>query len=183
MEYEAYDYSEHVHRFGVWAAARAASVKGNRFRVFEVKQWIETLDDLRSCAANVEALPEPECFEIRHQLWREALISEADKVSHQPKPLALTHGIAAKIINVYLKAVVIDAASQNHPKVRAMHPPIDRLLLKELRDELPEIWQGQNLSWSTFGEEQYVDVINRVKRTVGTDEPLWKIEQYWRGYR
>lgn len=170
-----YDHSEHAHRFAAWAAGRAASTPTLRLKVGDCQKWVEAVPELRKCAGSIDELPNAESFDAAHRQWRGKLIKQAQNQ-------AMTHGIAAKIINIYLKAAVSHWRDQDNPKVKAMHPPIDRLLLKALRDECPAIWQGQNLSWSTFDEEQYVDVINRVKRTVGTDEPLWKIERYWRGF-
>lgn len=95
----------------------------------------------------------------------------------------MTHGIAAKIINVYLKASVIHTGHENNPKVKAVHPPVDRLLLTKLTKECAEHWQGQKLSWSKFTSEEYEDVIRSVKLTLGDGVALWEIERYWPGHQ
>jgi hypothetical protein len=46
--------------------------------------------------------------------------------------LRFTHGIAAKLVNVYLKSVFVCGGRHDHPRVRALHPPIDSLLLDAL---------------------------------------------------
>ena len=49
--------------------------------------------------------------------------------------LDLTHGVAAKLINIYLKATFVSADHQDSPRVRAIHPPIDSILLDSLYEQ------------------------------------------------
>lgn len=171
-----YTLAEHLHRFGVWAACRAASTKSSRFSVRVGKEWIESIERLRQCSACPENLPEIHEFDSVHAAWREKLIvaSGYHKVSH---------GTAAKLINVYLKAVVIHAGVENEAKVGAIHPPIDRVLLAELTRKKPDIWRGQKLSWSTFDSLEYQAVIDKVRQTLKANEPLWRIEDFWIGHQ
>ena len=46
--------------------------------------------------------------------------------------MTFTHGVAAKLINCYLKPRFVCAGYSDHPNVTALHPPIDKLLLEEL---------------------------------------------------
>ncbi len=170
-----YNFKEHTHRFAAWAAARAASTSTFRFSVADGKKWLEASCSLRMCAGEPEKLPIPEQFDATHKVWREEIMEAAGN------PKNLYDGIAAKLINIYLKAAVSCPQSANLPKAKAVHPPIDRLLLSELCKARPDIWRGQNLTWSRFNPEQYEDVIKNVRRTLGDGEPLWKIEEYWKG--
>ena len=168
-----YNYAEHVHRFAAWAASRAASTSTLRFCVADGKAWLETVPDLKRCAGNPEELPDIDAFDDKHSEWREIIIRESRNRA--------THGIAAKLINVYLKAAVIHSGFEERDKVKAVHPPIDRLLLTSLKMTHKEIWRGQNLSWSTFNSDQYSDAIDKIRRTLGSNVALWRVEEHWAG--
>lgn len=101
----------------------------------------------------------------------------------------LRHGGAAKIINTYLKIAILTAwptweavAEEIRPKLSVLHPPIDRLLLDEMRQQKvgEENWRKLlGHGWSSFSSQQYQDVIAAVKRVCGR-EPLWTIEAFWK---
>ena len=172
---EEYDINEHTHRFATWAASRTASVKNYRFTVANGRDWIESVADLTSCICAPENLPEPGAFDEAHRRWRAAIICASGN--------QITHSVAAKLINVYLKAAVVQCAFADLPKVKAVHPPIDRLFSENLRRKRNGIWRDQNLSWSQFNSEAYEEVMQKVRETVGQGEALWKIEAYWQGYQ
>jgi hypothetical protein len=175
MSSSDYSIGEHVHRFSIWAAARASSTVTRRFSVAEAKTWIESVPEIRTCADNQGSLPEPSQFDSAHKNWREQI-----RVASGTKEVS--HGIAAKLINVYLKSTLVRTEFVFSPNVMAIHPPIDRLLLKELVKKCPKIWSGQKLSWSTFTSEEYQDVIDKIRKMVG-DKGMWTVEQYWPGHQ
>ncbi len=97
----------------------------------------------------------------------------------------MTHGVAAKLINVYLKAAFVCGGLHDDTTVRVMHPPIDRLLLLEL-SHCPLTspiadWRGF-LPWTRLDSERYELLIGCIREALGEDEPLWKIEEHWRGF-
>ena len=99
-----------------------------------------------------------------------------------------THGVAAKLINIYLKAGFVCGGQDNDPRVQALHPPIDRLLLEELyRNDIGGLrgeWgQARKIRWSKFTSKQYETVIASIRSALGVNVPLWHIEKYWRGYQ
>src|SRR5271167_3585902 len=96
-----YSIHEHKHRFSAWAASRAASVKNCRFSVENGKEIIECAG-LQQLLVGPEFLPEPQKVDATHFDWRVAIISAA-----KGKRLKFSHGVAAKLINVYLKAGVV----------------------------------------------------------------------------
>lgn len=96
-------------------------------------------------------------------------------------------GIAAKLINVYLKGAFVCAGHEFHPNVAALHPLIDSLLLKSLLDGHKEggngVWKKANKArWSKFDSEQYEEVIIAI-RLLQAGKPLWQVEEHWRGYQ
>ena len=99
-----YTIEEHKHRYAAWAASRAASTKTCRFSAQQGKSIIETIG-LHMLIADPSLLPRPENLDSRHRDWRTVAI-------HIAKSIGLgtfTHGIAAKLINVYLKGAFVCA--------------------------------------------------------------------------
>ena len=174
----SYTIEEHQHRFAAWAASRAASVMNYRFSVEEGRYMLEKAGFRK--IHRPEDLPPPEEIDDKHRRWRAAVIEAR-------KGRKLTHGVAAKLINVYLKARFVCGGYASHERVKCLHPPIDRLLLDELARRnlagIREILKGfKTRSWSTFDSTQYQQVIDGIRKRCG-DGPLWEIEEYWVGYQ
>jgi len=178
------DYSihEHNHRFAAWAASRAASVNGCRFSVKEGKVILEDAG-LKQLLASADELPQPSGIDTSHRGWRVDVIAAA-----KCQRLEFTHGVAAKLINIYLKAGFVCGGQHNNARVKSLHPPIDSQLLDELYKQnvggLKREWgQAKNMRWSKFTSEQYEKVIANIRLALGENVPLWRIEKYWRGYQ
>jgi hypothetical protein len=111
-----------------------------------------------------------------HAQWSKRVMAEARK-----RKLKFTRGIAAKLINLYLKAKFTCGGYADHPHVAALHPPIDSLLLKAYnrtlkpQDRLP-------VNWSTFDSKTYQQAIGAL-RLGRNDLPLWTAESLWQGHR
>jgi hypothetical protein len=177
-----YTIVEHVHRLAAWGASRAASTSTlNRFRVETGKAIIEAAG-LQHLLAGPEALPEPDEMDEAHRAWRQRVIAAA-----QTHGLVFTHGVAAKLINVYLKIGLVNTAYHEHPRVAAIHPPIDRELLDGLaKEDQPNAqqWrQFRDAAWSKYDSAKYEQVIAAVRVLLGPKAPLWRIEQAWRGHQ
>ena len=177
----SYDIKEHKHRYAAWAASRASSVKGCRFKVRQGEMIIKhiRLNDLIDCP---DDLPDASKFDDHHQKLRENAISRATELG-----LKFTHGVAAKLINIYMKTIFICDGYPEHAKTKSIHPPIDALLLKALCQKniggLKAKWdKAIKIRWSKFDSDQYEEVIKNI-RVVQNGEPLWKIEEHWQGYR
>jgi hypothetical protein len=176
-----YSIEEHKHRFSAWAAGRAANVNGCRFSVEQAKEILEAAQ-LNQLHANPENLPPPQETDNTHRTWRKNII-----VAAQGQGLTFTHGVAAKLINIYLKASFVCGGHHGHEHVRALHPPIDSVLLDELSAEniggLRHVWnEARRIRWSKFNSEQYETVIKSI-RTSLPNQALWEVEQFWRGYQ
>ena len=173
-----YSQSEHAHRFAAWAAARAASTKTARFKVSMARHWIELIPDLSDCKFGVGSLPRADRFDEAHRCWRAKLIASA-----QNDGVTISHGTAAKLINVYLKALFLTDVSSETSQVKVVHPPIDRLLIDELARERPDIWRGHPRSWSKFDSDLYERTIEKVRETLEPQSGLWRIEAHWSGFQ
>jgi hypothetical protein len=177
-----YSILEHKHRFSAWAAGRATTVKGCRFSVEQSRAILES-SRLKQLLLDPGQLPDPLNVDFTHREWRTTVIAAA-----MAEGLEFTHGVAAKLINIYLKAVFVCGGHHADRRVQALHPPIDSLLLDELYDKdaggLRREWgKARATRWSNFTSEQYEAVIANIRAALGPDVPLWEIEQYWRGYQ
>jgi hypothetical protein len=121
-----YTIEEHKHRFAAWAASSAASVNKNcRFSVEDGKRILEAAG-MNRLLESLDRLPPPQNVDAEHRRWRDAVITAAR--THET---AFTHGLAAKLINIYLKAGFVCGGHHLNASVQALHPPIDRQLLRE----------------------------------------------------
>lgn len=192
-----YTLVEHRHRFAAWAAGRAAGAKSCRFTVEEGRQLIESTG-IASYAADWKRAPEtPEAFNAQHRFWREQMVARARANRVGGPNGQFTHGIAAKLINVYLKSAVVCAMSnsslENASVMDVIHPPIDRLLLMAISEHVrltdpskPRskcFWREYaNRGWSSFSSDEYEDVIREIRKFSGA-KPLWLVEEHWIGHR
>ena len=178
----SYTIDEHKHRYAAWAASRAASTKTCRFEVQIGKEIIEETG-LNALLSSPEKLPSSDRIDAEHKIWREKAIKAAESKGL----VGFGHGIAAKLINVYLKGAFVCAGHESHPNVAALHPPIDSLLLDELYFNnvggLKSDWSlARKLRWSKFDSTQYEAVIQSIRKAL-PNTPLWQVESYWRGYQ
>lgn len=178
---DSYNIQEHKHRFASWAACRAASTSSLcRFRVRDGVSWLE-LSGL-DAEFQINDLPEPEVFNDWHKEHRDYIVDVAKKTYPQ-----FTHGIAAKLINIYMKSRFLCEGYVDDPRIKAFHPPIDSVLLMSLSDENVGGYRRQwkdfnNLRWSKFDSDTYEAVIKHITKTL-KGKPLWMIESYWQGYQ
>lgn len=177
-----YSIEEHRHRFAAWAASRAANVINFRFKVEEGKKIIE-LSGLMEIGSHIDNLPHPNKFDEKHREWRYSVIKHAQNYQK-----AFTHGIAAKLINIYLKSIYVCGEQQDDFRVKAIHPPIDSVLLDALYTKniggLRDHWQlARQIRWSNLSSEQYEDLIRCIKKVIPEGVGLWFIEEHWQGYQ
>jgi hypothetical protein len=176
-----YGIEVHQHRFAAWAASRAASVVNCRFGVEQGRAILETCGfSADFCQAEQLPDPEPHAVDDAHRQWRADVMRAA--ASHR---LLFTHGVAAKLVNIYLKGRFVCGGHHAHARVNSIHPPIDSVLLKGLADAnvggyAKEWKQAAKRRWSNFGSDDYERVIALIRESL-KGAPLWKIEEYWRG--
>jgi hypothetical protein len=108
------DYSiyEHKHEFAAWAASRAATVIRCRFSVRNGKAILESAG-LKQLLASPAELPDPHDIDLAHRKWRTAVVAAAENQGLS----TFTHGVAAKLINVYFKAGFVCGGHDTDPRV------------------------------------------------------------------
>lgn len=176
-----YTTEEHKHRFSAWAAGRAASVKSCRFSVEQAKTILESVG-LDRLLADPNNLPSPQETDANHRKWRDDTIIAAGNLG-----ITFTHGVAAKLINIHLKAGFVCGGHHDHVNVQALHPPIDSVLLDEFSAQNigghRRAWnEARRIRWSNFDSQQYETVIHNIRMSM-PNQALWEVERYWRGYR
>ena len=177
-----YAIEDHHHRFAAWAASRGASVKGCRFKVHQGVAVLEACG-FNAALSRPARLPSPTNLDAKHRQWRKQVIAAAKK-----EGLDLTHGVAAKLINIYLKVRFVCGGHHSNDRVQQLHPPIDELLLKKLAavnfGGQAKLWRKyRQIRWSKFDSDTYEAVIELIRSNLGPDVPLWKVEEHWEGYQ
>lgn len=165
---QAYEIDSHTHRFAAWAASRAA---GRGVGGFNISLGTFLLEECGAAVfQNADFLPAAEEIDVHHYAWCEkARRTAADR------GVGLSHGIAAKLVNVYHKSRFVCAGYHHHPKVVALHPPIDSILLRSLAAR--KIISNQR-PWSQFSAGLYQNVIDHIREHLG-GKPMWMIEEFW----
>src|SRR5262249_33057939 len=95
----------------------------------------------------------------------------------------VTFGRAAKLINVYMKAMVMLGPNSTSALSRVAHPPIDAILLSNIARS-PDINLADKLGlarlrWTALDEQAYYHLINRLRPILDQDEPFWLLERHW----
>lgn len=175
-----YTIHNHCHRFALWTAATAANTSTCRFSVAMGSALLEQAQ----LPLSVAALPALEDIDAAHRAWRTTLVTAA-----QAQGLAgFSHGIAAKLINIYCKTMFVCGGHAENPVVARLHPPVDSLLLDRLyRLDIgglaQQVWKpARDQRWTRLSSTQYEAVIaGMVQACAG--QPLWTMEQHWAGHR
>lgn len=178
-----YDINDHCHRLAAWAASSSASASPLcRFKV-ETGVAILEASGFDSDFASPDHLPEPNQMDDMHRHWRTSVVANAGNHG-----LKFSDGIAAKLINCYLKVRFVCGGHHDHPRVKSLHPPIDEVLLKQLASQnygghAAQWREFRQKRWSKFTSDTYEQVIELIRQSLPANEPLWKIEQFWGGHQ
>jgi len=172
-----YDLFTHRHNFAVWAAARAAQ------RGFTNVQNLKVALE----ASGVQRfLPDPDfininCvrFEELHKSWCSAIVASLNASGVQN----VTYGRAAKLLAIYLKAMVVTGGFGYSVIARCIHPPIDRRLLQALASDARYDERQRNnwrqTNWTQLDENGYYKLIEQLRKTLSPEIPFWMLEEYW----
>lgn len=173
----SYDLPEHRHRFAVWAAARASqrgftTVKNLR-NALQATDIREVLADPRTLQLSAEQ------FDALHRSWCSTICSRLTEDGLQK----VTYGRAAKLVAVYLKAIVIMGDGCDSSLGRNLHPPVDRILLQGLalsnRITSPHKAAWRSINWTQLDGSGYDQLIGQLRKSIPDDAPFWTIEEYW----
>lgn len=171
-----YDHFEHCHRFAVWASARATQ---RGFTTTEnLRDALESTCIRKFLAESKSTETDAKTFNSHHRKWCNAIV----KFLSNKKIKNVTYGRAAKLVAVYLKAMVIIGARSKSRLAAVAHPPIDSLLLRKLADSFensPHKTTWRATAWTKLDEKAYYELLATLRSVVPAPEPWWKIEKYW----
>ncbi|MES2585651.1 MAG: hypothetical protein V4536_01890 [Pseudomonadota bacterium] len=180
-EIQSYSFDRHRHLFSSWCASTASGASP-KCR-FAVKTGLNILDqsNVTSSALNTEF---PKLTHKSFGDWHNTKCLLLMKVADSLGVAGFTYGVAAKMLNCYLKANFLSELE----KYSFIHPPIDRLLLSSLREanfnNNKKIWRKyETKGWSNFSNEDYLNVINLIKLSLPVGVSIWKIEAFWKGHQ
>lgn len=176
------------HRYAAWCASTAATSPNCRFKVQQGVEIIESSRALTYFSHNWHVPYLVQDFDLLHRKMRTQMVSRASKMGIK----GFTHGVAAKIINMYLKTlhvIPILAMYEHLPdkqkeKINIFHPPVDGQLIKALikNDVGGKRQEWKKLPpWTKMESREYEKAISIIKEI--TEGKPWSVEQYWIGYR
>ena len=170
-------YAEHRFRFAAWAAARAIQQPTKDGFSFKTKEAPDIFKAIcfDKIAGKDDWLLKIDDFDTQHAAWRDKL------VKHKK---GMTHGRAAKLINVFIKTLMPSDMSKVSDELQErwskVHPPIDRIMLKNMNMKKCKFgninWEVY-LPWTQLKSCEYQELIDNIRQ----HEPcLWKIERFWK---
>lgn len=121
-------------------------------------------------------------FDQSHTKWCHALIKCV--AENRTPPLAITFGVAAKFLNVYIKAAFVVPSADEHASLIAVaHPPLDNLFLAEMKRKHRHIVGSgfPEQGWQSFEQNDYTKVIAMLRNVVQSGSDLWRLERDWTG--
>ena len=122
-----------------------------------------------------EELPtEQAAYDSVYYGWIDTALEIINSKNHTP----ITFGIAAKLISVYLKGILLLHSGQKSQSTKCVHPPIDSQLLKAL-DKKYETDLAKRYSWQKLSKDQYKSLIAELRK-LSLEEPLWHLEKHWK---
>lgn len=195
MDIHTYDVNVHLHRYAMWTAHRAAIRRQKGAVSQNVEGWFESIGfdrDLELPKLIGDRFRDQAKFDRSHRRWRELMIAESKRQNGVDE---LSHGRAAKVINVYLKTRYVLTAPCSHAAY-VIHPPIDRILLSNLKrctkgnekyDGLRDLikdTKGRVIPWTKMDCAAYEKIISELRKfcdnqSAEKDMPFWKLECYW----
>jgi hypothetical protein len=173
-----YDHFQHRHNFAAWAAARAASRGLKRMRAGVATSAIAACGVMEFVRSNESQPITADEFDTLHREWCDA----ARKALHRSGVAGCTFGRAAKLIAVYLKAMVVVGPYWYGPLARVAHPPIDRILLQAAARATggARSRDWQEINWTQLRPKPYYALIEELRGTLAPGAPFWRLEEYWK---
>lgn len=167
-----YNLQKHRHRFAIWTAARA--VARSWTTTLKVSMVIQTVQ-LSAFADSYISLTGQQDFDDKHVNLCEKMIEEFRLLN-----VEASYGRVAKIIAVYLKTVIIIGANVDNDKIRLIHPPVDRTILKGLPVNI-NFDEIRKLNWTQLDKDTYWMMVKIIRERLGLFD--WRLEIVWRPER
>ena len=217
MQISNYSYDTHKHILACWGAASAASQSTLfKFSVEHGKQLILLAKDgthssetsfvafiksIENCSSQ-DDFDEWHSNAIENMLGGKGVDAVFEKINvEKPKKSSklnrqyYSYGIAAKLMNCYLK--IFHLSSFGHAQYgKYIHPPVDAILLKKLLEVESDLFSfqfkkssmyhdGSIPKWTSLDGHEYAMVISKIQTFIREQDAggLWKIEFAWIGHQ
>ncbi len=164
-----YKFSEHLHNYSVWTAARASQRGWKNAKTPLIKEAIDNSD--LKILHTLKEINSPEKFDNFHRVTATKIIN-----SLSLRDIKASYGRAAKIIAIYLKTSIIISELGEGLFSEIIHPPIDDILLKNL-NKANKTLGLRGVKWTKLTEKDYFEIIKKL-RTLEF-ENFWELEKYW----
>lgn len=177
MKLEDFPFEYHRHVFSSWCAATAARASSLcRFKIVTGKKIIE-----QSSLYPTIDFPDSQ---LQFDRWHDDICAEFINKAKELNVNGFSYGVAAKLLNCYLKAFYISSENDS----AFLHPPIDRVLLTALAQnnfsDHKMLWKElASKGWSKFSRDDYRYCIHLIRESLPQGAPLWHIERYWPGHQ
>lgn len=168
-----YTIDTHKHNFAIWAASRAA------------QRGFTTVENLRNAAEAcgikeaVIQFGKTNVDPKEYDDWHTDICRQIIKYLLNAGVENTTYGRAAKLVAVYLKVIVVIGGDPMCALARTAHPPIDRILLRNIAKTNPSLRRLAQVNWTTHSEAEYFDVINNLRNVLDEGSPFWEMEKHW----
>lgn len=172
-----YTFVIHKHRFAAWAGATAASTSPLcRFKVSQAVALLENTTIARDVETK-EKWKSAKFYDDWHRTVCDKIVLAAEKKQLE----GFSFGVAAKLVNVYVKAFALSELNE----YKYIHPPVDSILLNSLKKNnfggKGKFWGLYK--WSKLAREEYYELIQNLRESIGSSEGLWTIESHWQGFQ
>ena len=178
-----YPIEKHKHHYAKWCASAAYGrglIGGGNALAFEL---IET--------SGLGQITAPEHIGQNVDQWQLGFMRTIEIEAARRGGSGFSFGRAQKLVNIYLKTVLVCGGHHQHPSVALLHPPLDFELFKGLRSFLSKnrttlikartaflAAQKRNPSWTKFSEADYMAHIDAIKLLMA-GKPLYQVEEHW----
>ncbi len=178
-----YSIEKHKHTYAKWCAAAAYGrglTDGGNSLAFNLIE-----------ASGLGKVTSPEHIDEDVDKWQMSFMRKIVSDAERLGMTTFSFGRAQKLVNIYLKTVLVCGGHHQHANVALLHPPLDSELFKGLRSFLSKnravmgearsafiAAQKCNPRWTTFSEANYVAHINAIKLLMD-GRPLYQVEEYW----
>jgi len=170
-----YDLDVHRHRFSVWAAARAT--QRGLCDVDVLREALDSCGVVDFIARHDLVSFDSSNFRGLHGSWCAGVL----RVLKAHGIAGASFGHAAKLVAMYLKSMVVLGPCTATPFAHVAHPPIDSILLGTLRTrcDCGRSHDWAKVNWTQLDEAGYYTLVDNLRGCLATDDPFWKLEQYW----
>ena len=163
-----YTFNEHKHNFAIWTASRAVQRGFEKAKTENIRNAINSTELLKNFSKNSIS----EGFDNFHRKCAKELI-----INLKANYIEATYGQAAKIIAIYLKTTVILCNKGEGELCDVIHPPIDRILLKNIVKKYPELKSLKDENWTELNENHYWILVEKLRCFFKRFD--WTIEKDW----